>query len=333
MQCDGLKSSQRSSLSLFKAQSDSVLEKYSPIPSRGRKRKNIRATASFTANEFARVVTILTTDQGVRRALLRSGLDLTRGELDRGVGRDDFWVQQVEPLMNDPALVFELFDHATPLSLAPNAPLSDARAGELLKQKFYEARGHFTRWYSNWNVSGNYSAENFHLFVAPPQTGSTTYPNTSLCAMILFHALRCGMEDADVEILNFVAKTAEEECVYDDATEDNSVLSSRKKNRALSLEGDANLTFLPVLRQVWESIAELASASTSARGEKAVEEKESEAVRSSHMSSLVADMQRLSTDIRTAKKEGEDQEIIEVMQDELNNLLNVIRRLRMSRPI
>jgi hypothetical protein len=245
-----LKSSQRSSLSLFKAQSDSVLEKYSPIPSRGRKRKNIRATASFTANEFARVVTILTTDQGVRRALLRSGLDLTRGELDRGVGRDDFWVQQVEPLMNDPALVFELFDHATPLSLAPNAPLSDARAGELLKQKFYEARGHFTRWYSNCNVSGNYSAENFHLFVAPPQTGSTTYPNTSLCAMILFHALRCGMKDADVEILNFVAKTAEEECVYDDATEDNSVLSSRKKNRALSLEGDANLTFLPVLRQV-----------------------------------------------------------------------------------
>jgi hypothetical protein len=59
-------------------------------------------------NEFARVVALLIFNHDVRRALFRFGQDLRRGELDCGAGRDDFWVTEVEPVMNDSTLKFAL---------------------------------------------------------------------------------------------------------------------------------------------------------------------------------------------------------------------------------
>ena len=86
---------------LFKAPTDESLEKYYPYPPNSGllKRKPAAngttvgpiATASFTCNEFARIVGLLTGNETVRAALLRSGLDLTRRELDIRAGRDEFW--------------------------------------------------------------------------------------------------------------------------------------------------------------------------------------------------------------------------------------------------
>jgi hypothetical protein len=67
--------------------------------------------------------------------------------------------------MNHSTLKFALPGGDIPLPLAavdPNAPVFEPCAGELLKRKFYEARSHFTRWSSNWNISRNYSVENFN---------------------------------------------------------------------------------------------------------------------------------------------------------------------------
>jgi hypothetical protein len=155
-----LKSPGRPRLCPFEATPDELLEKFTPITSRSKKRKSAQPSAAFSVNKFERFVAVLTTNDDVRRALLRSGLDLTRGELDRGVGRDDFRVNEVEPVMNDSTLKFALPGGDLPLPLTavdPNAPVFEPRAGEFLKRKFYEARSHFKRWYSNWNISGNYS--------------------------------------------------------------------------------------------------------------------------------------------------------------------------------
>jgi hypothetical protein len=327
-----LNSPARPRLSLFEAPTDALLEKFTPVTSRGKKRKSAQPSAAFSVNEFARVVALLITNHDVRRALLRSGLDLTRGELDRGVGRDDFWVTEVEPVMNDSTLKFALPGGDLPLPLAtvdPNAPVIEPRAGELLKRKFYEARSHFTRWYSNWNVSGNYSVENFHQFVSPPPIGSSAFPTSSLCAMILFHALRCGQKEADMDIINFVAKTADGDCIYDDAIEEENHTMSRKINRG-AVCNDTHISLLPVLQQVSKSISSLATAGKSSNERNKFQEIEEEATKSSYMSSLVQNMRKLSTDIRAARKEGEDEEIIGVMQDELASVMKLIRRFRES---
>jgi hypothetical protein len=58
--------------------------------------------------------------------IFQHGMDLTRGELDRGVGRDEFWVTKFEPVMNDSTLKFSLPGGDLPLPLAaldPNALL------------------------------------------------------------------------------------------------------------------------------------------------------------------------------------------------------------------
>ena len=86
---------------LFKAPTDESLDKYYPYPPNNGllKRRTAAngttvgpiATVSFTFNEFARIVGLLTGNETVRAALLRSGLDLTRRELDIRAGRDEFW--------------------------------------------------------------------------------------------------------------------------------------------------------------------------------------------------------------------------------------------------
>jgi hypothetical protein len=90
-----LKSQGRPRLCLFEATPEALLEKFTPITSRSKKRKIAQPSAAFSVNEFARVVAVLTTNHDVRRTLFRSGLDLTRGELNCGVGRDELWVTEV----------------------------------------------------------------------------------------------------------------------------------------------------------------------------------------------------------------------------------------------
>jgi hypothetical protein len=260
-----LNSPSRPRLILYEAPPDVLLEIFIPITFRRNNRKRAQPSAAFSVNEFARVVAVLITNHEIRRALLRSGLDLTRGELDRGVGRDGFWVTEVEPVMNDSTLKFALPGGDLPMPLAavpPNAPVIEPRAGEFLKRKFYEARSHFTRWYSNWNVSRNYPVENLHQFVSPPPIGSAAIPTSSLCAIILFHALRYGQKEADMNIINFVANTADGDCIYYDAIEEGNHTRSRKINHG-NVCNDTHISLLPVLQQVSKNISSLETAGNS----------------------------------------------------------------------
>jgi hypothetical protein len=182
-------------------------------------------------NEFARIVGLLTGNEAVRAALLRSGLDLTRSELDKGVGRDDFWNVEMEPMFNDKRL-----DVSAPCAVdelvlsrvdANSTPL-DHRPAELLRRKVFEARAYFTRVYNNWSVSGQNDAENFTEFVKGPSNGSSTYPYLSMCAIPLFCALKCGRPDTDDEVLRWYVKTAPTGVTYDDEIDDDDGQSSER---------------------------------------------------------------------------------------------------------
>jgi hypothetical protein len=84
-------------------QTDADLHMFRPAPTRcasaigaGDERE-----PSFSVNEFARLCAILYCDNTVRSSLIRSGLNLTRAQLDRGETRDEFWETDVSPRFND----------------------------------------------------------------------------------------------------------------------------------------------------------------------------------------------------------------------------------------
>ena len=58
------------------------------------------AVAHFSVNEFARLLALLTFDADLRSVLIKSGLQRTRYQLDRNIGRRRVWVTKVEPVFN-----------------------------------------------------------------------------------------------------------------------------------------------------------------------------------------------------------------------------------------
>jgi hypothetical protein len=73
---------------------------------------------------------------------------------------------------------------------------------------------------------------------------------------------------------------------------------------------DTHISLLPVLQQVSRSISSLATAGKSSNERNKFQEIEEEATKSTFMSSLVQNMRKLSTDIRAARKDGEDEDIV-----------------------
>jgi hypothetical protein len=65
----------------------------------------------------------------------------------------------------------------------------------------------------------------------------------------IFHALRCGQKEADMDTINFVAKMADGDCIYDDAIEDGNHTKSRQINHG-TVCNDTHISLLPVLQQV-----------------------------------------------------------------------------------
>jgi hypothetical protein len=132
-----------------------------------------------------------------------------------------------------------------------------------------------------------------------------------------------------MDIINFVAKKADGDCIYDDAIEDRNNTRSRKINHG-TVCNDTHISLLPVLQQVLRSISSLATAGKSSNERHRFHEIEEEATKSKFMSSLVQNMQKLSADIRAGRNEGEDEDIIQVMQDELASVMKLIQRFRES---
>jgi hypothetical protein len=302
----------RPAYSVFEAPGDDVLDEFAPAASRSGKRKAGGGGhgAYLTVNEFARLVAILITDDNVRRDLVRSGKSLTRGELDRRMGRDDFWVKVVEPKFNYPSTCALLRDVELPpclIAVDPSAQPTTHRSSDALKRKFYDSRSSFTAWYSNWSVSGQNDPNNFPEYVAQPPNGSEVYPNQSLCAMLLFYAMGCGAESdsGNHELLSWIAKVGQGENAWDDEYSDAVV---QKKVRADSAATEMTTALLPVMKRVSESMEAMVSGGVEARSSRDVSAAEAEVFRAESMSRLLAQARKLSSDIRVAGLDSEDTE-------------------------
>ena len=57
---------------------------------------------------FARLVTIITQDENARNSILKSGIDLTREQLDTFESCDQFWDTEIAAIFNDNSLRYTL---------------------------------------------------------------------------------------------------------------------------------------------------------------------------------------------------------------------------------
>lgn len=178
-----------------------------------------QAPATFSVGEFARLCIILTQEDAVRRALIASGQDLTKNDLDSGVRRDDFWVTLVARTFNDEAYaerVARLPIYSSLLSTShgiseerrggERLPGVWPRSGEDLKIQFFRSRALFSECYRRWSVSGQNDPDAFTNFL-PGSPGGTLSADGKK-ALILFRVLRCGESDEDTEVFNFTSKIA-----------------------------------------------------------------------------------------------------------------------------
>lgn len=55
----------------------------------------------FTVDEFGRLIVLLATDDTLRQALIASGREMSRDQLDQRISRDAFWETVVQPAFND----------------------------------------------------------------------------------------------------------------------------------------------------------------------------------------------------------------------------------------
>jgi hypothetical protein len=100
--------------------------------------------------EFARLLGILTNLPAVKTAIIDSGLERTRAQLDARIPRDSFWSTTVAPAFNDPSIVPSItsidtwtdeLDEAFRVARAPSFP----RQGSELKRLYVDCRAAFTQ--------------------------------------------------------------------------------------------------------------------------------------------------------------------------------------------
>lgn len=113
----------------------------------------------FTTNEFARLIVLIATNDTLREALLRSGLELSRNQLDQRMSRDAFWVSTIAPVFNDltERPVFDFFGPLTGVNPALSPSVS--RTGQELRTQYVNARSDFTKAYNNYKRSGENSTD------------------------------------------------------------------------------------------------------------------------------------------------------------------------------
>jgi hypothetical protein len=329
------KSRDRHHLSLRLAPCNTSLQKFSPFANKekGATRSSVASGGgALPIDEFARLLSVLIDDDEARSALLLSGLNLSREQLDRREGRDEFWISVVEARFNDPEALFILPGGPPPTYLTDvnaAAPPAAHRSGDFLKSKFFEIRAAFTTWHQRWAVSGNYDTGNFRDFVARPAPGSAAHPNVARCALVLFHALRVGEKNcADMAILDWVTKTANEVAMYDDADPDPMPIS--KKARRSSDTAVFSETVAPALEKMSACFADLAGGSQSAEAAKI----EAEAARAKNIGAMLDEARNLSQKIRTAEADAvddDDDEILMLMKQQKRDLIVSLRRLTSER--
>jgi hypothetical protein len=330
--------------SMFVSPSAEALEKFftAPLEPRTGKKSGVgtpaNADPALSVDE-SRLIALLVGDEAIHAALLQSGLNLQRRDLDRRVGRDDFWTDLVEVRFNDPAVVAALPDVDIPPALhdvAPNCSVAFHRSVEVLRRRMLEVRASFTLWHSNWNQSGQNDATNFDQFVAQPGDGSMVMPNISKCALLVFYATGRGDENHNgFDVLQWISKIGRGDSIYDDGDE-NPIARRQKKPR-----DDSGLQFtealMPVMKEVSGSFAAMAGNGRGKGdddgGRRNADDRLGTAVdRSDNMRRMITNARQLAAEIRKAKEEGEEEDLVDMMVEERDVLVAQMRALTQVEP-
>lgn len=139
-------------------------------------------------------------------------MDLTQRELDRGVRRDDFWKDLVEPRFNNPRYrVVPIADVETylPKHDPKESPSAHRDSGKLLGM-YNSVRSTFTLCMQNYNASGQLEdgATEFRKFLPGSRGEGDTLNAEAQRVMLLFIALGVGTSSEREDLLSIVSKAA-----------------------------------------------------------------------------------------------------------------------------
>ncbi len=191
----------------------------------------------------------------VKNALLRSALELTRDQLDRGESRDAFWSTCVAKVFNDSTWRPQLPLQGVVEDCDPTVFQGRQKTGPELKKLYWETRSSFTLCYERRSRSGQNDPDAFISFV-PCRPGRLPCASAKRL-LIMFAAFRCGTPLERTDVLQFTVRTLSHEVGREegmDCTEaetvrrslsnrrndDNEAIpqSQRKKQRRNSSHGD-----------------------------------------------------------------------------------------------
>jgi hypothetical protein len=173
------------------------------VPWRKAPTKQNSRTSSSTGpplSEFERLLGILATAPTVRRAIIESGLERTRAQLDARVPRDSFWSTAVAPAFNDASIVpvvscFNDWADEKGGKLQVETIPSVRRDGSELKRWYQDCRASFTVSYNKWSRSGQNDPESFENFVPRHSRGFSALGKRIL---VIGAALQVGRPDVTV---------------------------------------------------------------------------------------------------------------------------------------
>ena len=125
-----------------------------PIPSAAEENVvQVSVSNLFSISEFARLCIIMRDDEDAKSALLGTGQELTRSQLDAGFTRESYW-GIIEGRFNDPNLQLNLNMVGMVDEVDSTNPPPCHRSASFLKEKFFDAKKSFTTCLENWSVSG-----------------------------------------------------------------------------------------------------------------------------------------------------------------------------------
>eukprot|EP00171_Calliarthron_tuberculosum_P009125 IDg9125t1 len=148
-------------------------------------------TINFTLSDFARLIAILTYNGRVRAALLTSGRELTRPELENRTNPYAFWETVVVPVFNE-AVGVATIDYSGVIDGidTDKVPTVERTCADL--RKYYSnARAQFTVAYERWSRSGQNDSTRFDRFCLRAQ-GANDLSVAGKRSLIMFLTFRCG---------------------------------------------------------------------------------------------------------------------------------------------
>jgi hypothetical protein len=286
---------------------------------------------------------ILTQDEEARCALIASGQNLSREELDAGVRRDDFWTTTVAPRFNDPAL--QLRFSALPFPSASAAARGDngrselnpndfrhmSRTGDDLKANYFRVRALFSECHRRWSLSGQMDPDVFPNFLPVRPGGGPS--NDGQKALALFRALRCGEPGEDTDACNFTTKIAPECARIELGTKGSpdiptSTPSARPRKRKAE-RGECGLGDEESLLEVMNKVAESMTAGSSAGNDFSTKRSRLGEQRKTETESLVKLLSQ-KRELRESGLAAEDPEIMDEIEVEIKCCKDRLRHFRME---